>query len=178
MHNTETVATERKRLTDRLRAARAVPSPLQRMIERQSADPDFADRLWARIGGGDVPIDDSGEDAEPVEQVEQIKPTAELLTLDQAAAYLNVTADQVTAFVQDGELQYINVGRGKRKPRIRITKQDLDEFIEQRRRREIRCRSTSTQGRHSTTTQSKSVVVGFTALQNARRAVKLKPSKP
>jgi len=151
-------------LRDRLRAAEPPPS------FDHLHDPG----LLQRLGATDVVIADSGEDAEPVEQ---IKPTAELLTVDQAAAYLNVTADQVTAFVQDGELQYINVGRGKRKPRIRITTQDLDEFIERRTRREFRCRSTSTQGRHSITTPSKSVVVGFTAQRNARRAAKLKPSK-
>ena len=38
-------------------------------------DPDFADRLWARIGGGDVHIDDSGEDAEPVKRSRKRKPT-------------------------------------------------------------------------------------------------------
>ena len=48
-----------------------------------------------------------------------------LLTIDQAAAYLGITDDQVAAFVQDGELSYINVGRGKKRARYRFTIPDL-----------------------------------------------------
>ena len=80
-------------------------------------DPDFADRLWARIGGGDVPILDSGEDAEPVEPANS---DDGLLTLDQAAAYLNITDEQVAAFIADGTLDYINVGRGNKRPRYPV----------------------------------------------------------
>ena len=102
--------------------------------------------LWRQIGGDGRALD-SGEDAEPVEPVKRRKadiPDSDtaLLTLDQAAAYLNITDDQVAAFVADGTLDYINVGRGKKRPRYRFTKQDLDAFIERRRQKEVPCLST------------------------------------
>jgi excisionase family DNA binding protein len=101
---------------------------------------------------------------------EKAKRDAVLLTLDEAAQHLNVTADQVTAFVQDGELRYINVGRGKKRPRVRFTIEDLDEFIETRRRRDVACQSTKNPTHRSTTSTSKSEVIGFTALRAARLA--------
>ena len=72
---------------------------------------------------------------------------SELLTIDQAAAYLDITDDQVAAFVQDGELSYINMGRGKKRARYRFTIPDLQAFIEHRRRREVFCRSTKPNSR-------------------------------
>src|SRR4051812_12104077 len=48
---------------------------------------------------------DTSEDAEPVEPV---KRDDGLLTLDQAAAYLNITDEQVAAFIKDGTLDFIN----------------------------------------------------------------------
>ena len=38
-----------------------------------------------------------------------------LLSLDEAAQHLSATGEQVMGFVQDGELRYINVGRGKKR---------------------------------------------------------------
>jgi excisionase family DNA binding protein len=114
----------------------------------------------------------------PTRKVPGIADEAGLLMIDQAAAYLNVTEDQVAGFVQDGELSYINMGRGKKRARYRFTKSDLDAFIEQRRRREVFCQSTNPKSRRSTTTPSRSVVVGFTARRNARLAGKQKPSRP
>jgi excisionase family DNA binding protein len=101
-----------------------------------------------------------------------------LLTRNQAAAYLNITDEQMAAFIKDGTLDYINVGRGTKRPRYRIAKQDLDAFIERRRQKEVQCLSTSKRSPRSTTMPSKSVVVGFTALRNAQLARKPKPSKP
>jgi excisionase family DNA binding protein len=112
------------------------------------------------------------DDAEPV------KPAAELLTVDQAAAYLGITDDQVAAFVRDGSLDYINVGRGTKRPRIRFTKPDLDGFIDRRRQKEVVCLSTKRKTRRSITSTSNSVVVGFVDRRNAQRAAKPKPSKP
>ena len=102
----------------------------------------------------------------------------ELLLLDDAAAYLNVTADQVAAFVQDGELDYINVGRGIKRPRYRFTKQDLEEFIERRRQREVQCLSTNQPKSPFYHFDFQIGVIGFTALRTAQLARKPKPSKP
>ena len=129
---------------------------------RAENHPRFHADFWRRLHTNDIVFGDSGEDTvklvEPVEP-EPVKRTRkrkvsipddhvpELLTLDQAAAYLNITDEQVAAFIADGTLDYINVGRGKKRPRYRFTKQDLDAFIERRRQREVQCLSTSTRSR-------------------------------
>jgi hypothetical protein len=51
------------------------------------------------------------------------------------AGILKVTPEQVTRHVRDGELAYVNVGRGGKRPRMRFTEADLTEFIERRKRR-------------------------------------------
>ena len=94
----------------------------------------------------------------------------ELLTLDQAAAHLNITDEQVVAFVADGTLGFVNVGRGKSRPRYRFSKQDLDAFIEHRRQKEVPCPSTRSRTRRSTTSTSGTVVIGFTARRNCTDA--------
>ena len=50
---------------------------------------------------------------------------AQLFDLKQAAKKLHVSEEQTRGFVRDGELQYINVGRGKKRPRMRFTEADL-----------------------------------------------------
>ncbi len=67
-----------------------------------------AESLWVR-----PPIVLPGLPNKPVRR----NPTG-LLTLREAAAYLNITDEQVAAFVADGALDYINVGRGNKRPRI------------------------------------------------------------
>src|SRR5262249_18325365 len=95
---------------------------------------------------------------------------AELRTRKEAARRLKVTPDQLAKLVHDGELRYVNVGRGKKRPRMRFTDADLDEFIERRTRREVSCPSISPKSRLSTDTISGSEVIGFTARRNARHA--------
>jgi hypothetical protein len=111
----------------------------------------------------------------------EIEPPARqdgLFTMREAAAHLNVTDEQLAGFLGDGALSYINVGRGKLRPRIRFTKQDLDAFIEQRRQREASCPSTRGRTARSITTTSSSKVIGFAARRNELLAKKRKPSKP
>ena len=100
-----------------------------------------------------------------------------LLVIGQAAAYLGITEDQVAGFVQDGELSYINVGRGKKRARYRFTIPDLQAFIEHRRRREVLCRSTSPKGHRSTTSTSRPEVIGFMAARVAQLGKRPKPTK-
>ncbi|WP_407120969.1 helix-turn-helix domain-containing protein [Bradyrhizobium sp. STM 3561] len=100
-----------------------------------------------------------------------------LLTGKEAAARLGITADQLAALVHDGEISFINMGRGSKRPRRRYTEADLDDLIERRRRREA-CPSGSPKTRPSIDTTSGLGVIGFTALRNAQLAKKRKPSKP
>jgi hypothetical protein len=91
------------------------------------------------------------------------------LTPQETALRLNITTDQLAAFTADGEISYINVGRGKKRPRRRYTEQDIQEFLERRRRREV-CLSTATSVPRTTSSISRSTVIGFMAQRNARRA--------
>ena len=52
-----------------------------------------------------------------------------LLTPHQAAAYLNVTSEQVRRLIRKGQLQAANVGTGKKRPLYRITHQALDDIM-------------------------------------------------
>ena len=60
----------------------------------------------------------------------------QLYTTKQAAEALQISIRQIRGLVHDGELRYINVGRGNKKPRMRFADDDLAEFRERRRRRE------------------------------------------
>lgn len=55
----------------------------------------------------------------------------EMLTLDQAAYYLNYSPATVRSMLRDGKLGQVKMG-GKPKSRIRIPKSELDEFIKAR----------------------------------------------
>src|SRR4051794_32927192 len=96
-----------------------------------------------------------------------MSPQLALLTHPETAQRLGITEEQLTAFVQDGEIAYINVGRGKKRPRRRYTEQDISEFLERRRRREA-CLSIATSVRLTTSSISRSTVIGFMARRSAR----------
>jgi hypothetical protein len=91
----------------------------------------------------------------------------DLLNGRETAERLSITEDQLTAFARAGEIAYINVGRGKKRPRRRYAEEDIREFQERRRRREA-CLSTGTNGRHTTSSISSTKVIGFTARRSAR----------
>src|SRR5258708_31481978 len=94
---------------------------------------------------------------------------AQLLDGKEAAKKLDITEDQLAALVQDGEISYINTGRGKKRPRRKYTEEDLEDFIARRRRREA-CLSTRPKNHRFTNSISSSTVVGFTARRNAQHA--------
>jgi excisionase family DNA binding protein len=98
-----------------------------------------------------------------------------LLLPAEAARRLRITLDQLFAFVRDGELRYVNVGRGTKRPRYRFTDGDINEWIEERKELEAPCPSTNRKNRHLTGgTTSKSVVNGFMARRAAQIAAKPK----
>lgn len=96
---------------------------------------------------------------------------ARLLTPKEAAARLAITVDHLAGLVADGEIAYIFVGRGEKRPRRRFAEEDLDAFIERRRRREVSPPSIPKSRR------TNSMVVGFSALRNARLAERQKSLK-
>jgi excisionase family DNA binding protein len=100
---------------------------------------------------------------------------AGLRTAVEAAEWLGITPEQVSAFVRDGELRYINMGRGAKRPRYRFAEADLNELIEKRKEQGVQCLfSNRASPRHTGGTTSSSLVVGFTALREAQIAAKLK----
>jgi hypothetical protein len=111
----------------------------------------------------------------------QILGRDKLLTLKETATKLTMTTEQVTGFVDDGLLIYINVGRGKIRPRYRFSPIDIEDFEEARRtRKEPKpCQFTDRKSPHRITGSiSSSTVVGFMAQRNVRLAERLKNSKP
>lgn len=102
-----------------------------------------------------------------------------LLTLDQAATRLNTTANQVKRFIEDGELRFVNVGRGPKRPRYRITNGDLDALVESRTKQEHPCRSIDRKSLHRNIgLTSRPVVVGFMARHAALLSARPKSLKP
>jgi hypothetical protein len=101
---------------------------------------------------------------------------AKLFSLRQAARKLGMSTKTLKGHADDGEIRYINTARGKKHRRMMFTEADIEEFIERRARREVPCLSIATRKAHSTTSISKSKVIAFTALQDARASAKLKPS--
>src|SRR5215469_18966442 len=100
----------------------------------------------------------------------------ELFPPKEAARKLCVSVDQIEGFVRDGELSFVNVGRGKKKRRMMFTQADIEDFIERRRRRNT-CSSRS-RDRHSTTPSSNEAAVSFLDRLAARRNAKLAKQKP
>src|SRR5262252_9495285 len=99
-----------------------------------------------------------------------------LRTPAEAARKLRCSVKTLRAHVAAGDLRYVTIGQGKKRPRIRFTDADLDEFIANRTRKDAPCPSTRTRtvDRLISTTTSKCEVIGFTARRNARRAAKPK----
>ena len=99
----------------------------------------------------------------------------ELRTPRETAEQLHVTTDQLRGFVNDGEIRYVNVGRGKKRERMMFKPADIEEFVERRTKRKVfTCLSTNLKSPHSTGTISSAEVVGFTARRNERRNAKPK----
>ncbi|WP_374708858.1 helix-turn-helix domain-containing protein [Nitrobacter vulgaris] len=100
--------------------------------------------------------------------------TSPLMPLANAASWLGVSIKTVKGYVDDGDLRYINVGRGKKNRRMMFTEGDLQEFVERRAQRETPCQFIVRKVHRSTTSISNSKVIGFTALRRQRTDAKPK----
>jgi excisionase family DNA binding protein len=98
-----------------------------------------------------------------------------LLTTAEAADRLGITVEKLLAFVHDGQLRGINMGRGSKRPRYKFTEADISELIEKRKTQEVPCPSTNPKSpRRISGLTSKSVVVGFMDRRAAQIAAKRK----
>jgi hypothetical protein len=121
--------------------------------------------------------DDAGRERANRPHAEARKPFLPngLRTPAEAAERLHCSIKSVLAHVAAGELRYVAIGQGRKRPRKMFTDSDLDQFIENRTRKDAGlCPSSKTHVRRSTDTASKSCVIAFTARRNARPGAKPK----
>jgi hypothetical protein len=78
--------------------------------------------------------------------------------------------------IGDGKLKYINIGRGKVKPRYRFSQTDIDEFEDQHRIRQEpkQCRFTRGKVRRTSNSIAGLKVIGLEELRRQRTDAKLK----
>ena len=67
--------------------------------------------------------------SDPLKQPED---NHELLTPEETAERLRVSAEQVRCLIRKGQLAAINVGSGKKRPLYRITEHALHDFLDRR----------------------------------------------
>jgi hypothetical protein len=96
-----------------------------------------------------------------------------LLTAAQAAARLTCSVKTLDGHVRAGELKYLTLGRGTKRPRRRFDPADLDALIAARKKEAPPCSTTSPAPRIGTTT-SRGAVIAFTDLQSRRPSAKPK----
>lgn len=97
-----------------------------------------------------------------------------LLTPAEVADRLRCSRKTVAEHVNNGDLKYVIIGRGKKRARRMFTEADVDEFIVRQTRRDMPCQSTNPRARRSTSSTSGGEVIGFTALRERRNAEKPK----
>jgi excisionase family DNA binding protein len=101
--------------------------PITRVSEwRQHPQAFTCDNMIAGLG----PRERSHEDV-PRKKDEPI-PAPDLLTPDEAAKRLRVTAEQVRSLIRKGQLAAVNVGTGPKRPLYRISAKAMDEFLARR----------------------------------------------
>lgn len=95
-----------------------------------------------------------------------------LLTVDEVADDLRVSAQQVRNLVRSGDLKFINVGRGLAKAHLRFEPQALEDFKDNRRKEE--CRSTDAPAKRRTRMTSNVEALDIQATLKELRSVKQK----
>jgi hypothetical protein len=119
-------------------------------------------------------------DAAPVKparkpRIVRARPPDGLRTKAEAAAKLGCSIRTLDGHIDAGELRYVIIGHGKKRPRKMIADADLDQFIANQTRKDSPCPSDATHDRRSTSTISRSNVFAFSALQKRPRSAKPKP---
>jgi excisionase family DNA binding protein len=93
-----------------------------------------------------------------------------LMSRKEAAKALNVSVDTLDRYVQDGDLVYVNVGRGKYRERRNFDPADIEEFIRQRKRRKPTYQSTRSRTQNSGATMPGSRGANILSLRDAQIA--------
>src|SRR5262245_51811893 len=98
-----------------------------------------------------------------------------LKTAAQAAAKLNCSIKTLRAHVAAGDLRYVIIGKGTKRPHRMYAATDLDGFIANQTRKDSpACRSIASRARRSSTSNSASEVIAFSAQPRPRPGAKRK----
>ncbi len=97
-----------------------------------------------------------------------------LLTPESAASRLGISTRQLRDLTADGQLRWINIGLGKKRPTRRYTPADLEAFIEER---AAKCRSIRKTEETPIPTTLRYAVVDFQGIQAQRRSEKRNGSR-
>jgi hypothetical protein len=103
------------------------------------------------------------------------RPPDGLRTQAEAAAKLRCSIKTLTGYVKTGDLKYVVIGHGSKRPRKLFTDADLDQFIAHQTREAPTCPSDATRVPHSGSTIFKSEVVAFSA--RPRKPTSAKPKQ-
>jgi len=98
-----------------------------------------------------------------------------LMTPAQARAELGISDTQLRDLTDDGEIPFINVGRGSKRATRRYDPSDIEAFKAARRR--VECRSISDPVPAPTPTISSSGAVDLAEIRARRKSEKLKSTK-
>jgi len=99
-----------------------------------------------------------------------------LKTAAEAAAKLGCSIRTLNAHVAVGDLRYVSIYKGKKRPRKMFADGDLDEFIAHQTRKDSpACRSIASRVRHTGTSTSSGEVVAFSGVRRPR--LNAKPKK-
>jgi hypothetical protein len=90
-----------------------------------------------------------------------------------AARELCISTKTLREHVRAGEIAFVPIGRGEKRPRLAFDPQDIRAFIERNRSRAA-CPSIDPKTARTTSSTSKSGELGFMALRAARTAATLK----
>ena len=105
----------------------------------------------------------------------RIAPPDGLKTAAEAAAKLRCSIKTFNGHVESGALRYVAIGHGMKRQRKLFTDADINEFIENQKRKDVPCLSAVTRARRSGSTTFKSEVVAFSDRRSARYDGKRKP---
>jgi hypothetical protein len=97
-----------------------------------------------------------------------------LRTPAEAARKLRCSVKTLNAHVAAGDVGYVIIGSGKKRPRRMFTDADLDAFITNQTRKDVPCPSTRARARRSGNLISSGEVIAFTAQPRPRPGGKQK----
>ena len=110
----------------------------------------------------------------PKRRQRPLRPPDGLLTASEAAAKLRCSIKTLNGHVDAGDLKYVIIGHGTKRPRKMFTDPDLDQFIAAQTREAPPCPSTAPRARVTGTSTSGTKVIAFTAQPRPQTSAKPK----